>query len=105
MKIGFYMCDAGCFTIAIGNNFIGLPNGVGDGDFKVYLYDNYTEYYSKNPYANHTRIISGKFENAVTLDYDCYTKIENEHIVFELNGRFDFFHDNSGNIHIVKWEK
>ena len=110
MKQGKYRCDGGCVVIQIGKrNFIHYNNGVGDGEYEVFEFDNKKEFdeyceshYVSNPYYKGV----AEFYKAKVLDYDCSRS--NASTLFELNGRYSIYNNNSydhcheGDVYFVK---
>lgn len=111
MKKGYYSCDAGSLTVECGGSIIYYPNGYGDGDFKVYLFDDKSEWNSyvkehelkygitKNKYKFET---IANFNNARVLNYDCLKKVDEENVIFTLNGHYSIYSFN-GHIVFVKY--
>ena len=110
MKQGKYSCDGGCVVVQIGKrNFIHYNNGVGDGEYEAFKLDSNKEFdkyceshYVPNPY--HKGV--AEFYKAKVLDYDC-SRI-NANTLFELNGRYHIYTNNSydhhhgGDVYFVK---
>ena len=109
MKQGKYSCDGGCIVVQIGKrNFIHYNNGVGDGEYEAFEFDNKKEFdeYCKRldiqPYYKGV----AEFYKARVLDYDCSRS--NANTLFELNGRYhvyintNFDSSRCGDVYFVK---
>lgn len=111
MKERMYECDCGSVAIECGGSIIKIPNGYGDGYFKVIEFENEMEFnmfkYSKNYLVDKVSfqfLCVCDFENARLLAYDCLKKTDNLDIntLCILNGTYAIY-NNRGEVYFIKW--
>ena len=111
MKQGTYNCDCGSAAVRIGENLILYSNGVGDGEYRVFEFENKEEFrkYCKSAHVLDPLFLSSAtFKDAEVVDSDCGC-IKNLNTLFKLNGRYGIYNSNagwelSGEVYFVKWE-
>ncbi len=111
MKSGKYTCDCGSAAVRIGENLILYNNGIGDGNYEVFEFENekeFSEYRKKFGVYDPHFVGAGTFRGAQVVDCDC-GNIENLNTLFELNGRYGIYNSNTawelaGQVYFVKWE-
>lgn len=113
MKERYYECDCGSVAIECGGSIIKVPNGYGDGYFKVIEFENDDEFYKYREEYKKTHFIDKvsfqflcvcEFENARLLAYDCLKKSDNLDIntLCILNGTYAIY-NNRGEVYFIKW--
>lgn len=111
MKQGTYSCDCGSAAVRIGENLILYSNGVGDGEYEVFEFENekeFHEYCEKNHIHDPHFISAATFRGAEVVDCDC-GPIDSLNPLFKLNGRYGIYNSNSGwelagQVYFVKWD-
>ena len=111
MEHGKYCCDGGCVVVKIGKrNFIHYNNGVGDGEYEVFKFENvqeFKDYCDKNYIIEPDYIGFAKFYNGEVLDYDCSGS--NANTLFKLKGTYSIYTGNRsdsthcGDVYFVKY--
>lgn len=109
MKILYYTCDAGSLAIECGESIILIGNNWGDGEYSLFLFDEYSEWAS-HPHKKDFQFVNAhRFKDAKVLNYDCFdigqTKcgFVEKKILTTLNGRWAFY-TYHGAIFAVKWD-
>lgn len=95
------ICDAGSVRLGLGDNFYYIPNGFGDGDCDVEVYNAADDFVRCGSYNG---IIEG---NDIKLyDYDC----SNAHVIAVLSGCYRIYtigdtprHFNRGAVALVRF--
>lgn len=105
MKKENYCCDCGTLMVHCNGNYIQYDNGIGDGSFNVYVFDDEIEFKSflkQTLNETLTNFIScAYFDKVQIMSYDVpYLS----HPILELkNGRYGIY-NNDGDVYFVKWE-
>ncbi len=107
MKKEYVSAEVGSVAVQIGDNTILIPNGLGDGSYKVYEMTNeeFNEYCKDHEKyeLKYNWLTRCKFSDAMVMYYDCYEDKDNvkENSVFILNGTYDIY-NNYGKVYFIK---
>lgn len=97
-----YSCDVG--SLAIGNNDVifRIPNGIGDGTYDVYIFDN-EDIFTDTIKDNVEYVSQFAGENIMVLNYDLSIDPDKDCLV-KLTGCYEVFRnaDYNGTIYLVK---
>ena len=106
-----YFCDCASLSVECGGSIIDFHNGLGDGSYKVYVFESEKEFQKwvgDNLFKKHYHFITScYFKNAGVLNYDCLKNkdiIQDENVLFTLNGTYAIL-NNDGDMYLVKWEE
>ena len=115
MEKAYYSCDGGSLAVFCGGSIIRFNNGYGDGDFKVYKFENENEFFEYRKEhiekygikdSEYHFITCCNFKNAKVLDYDCYHNVDDkkasDNIIMVLNGEYSIYR-NYGKVYLIKW--
>lgn len=94
----YYSCDGGCITIGNETARVHIPNGYGDGTFRVQVMRKTT----KVPEGyNWEACVEG--DKLFVYDYDCLKDwSDKKRILYTLNGQYGVY-INRGDIILQKW--
>ena len=100
-----YDCDGGTIMIGTKDSRVCLPNGYGDGCFKVSIVetDEQRKKFNKQNRWNWLGAVNGECFHV--YDYDCLRGeelIDPAHILYTLHGRYGVYNSN-GDIVLEKW--
>ena len=114
MEKKYYTTEIGAIQVKCGDSCINISNGFGDGSFKTYHFDNYSEFntYIKEHYKNYGIdenkyyfITTCYFKKAKVLYEPLYRNYEQEldqnYVLFELTGLYSIY-NLFGKVYFVK---
>ena len=92
MKKYYYACDGGSIMLGTETFKAHYPNGFGDGEFKITIYDTKSKIPNEYKFVD---CVEGKFN---VYDYDC----SGAEVLCELRGRYGIYNCR-GDIILQKW--
>ena len=117
MEKSWYSSDGGSVAVYCGGSIVRFANGFGDGDFKVYKFENEIEFfeYKRKHFekygiqdSEYCFIICCYFKNAKVLNYDFYHDVDDkkasDNTIMVLDGEYSIY-KNYGKVYFVKWGK